>query len=236
MNFSPELIEARLLRRYKRFLADVELKTGEQITVHCPNTGSMKNCVVPGSPCWLLDSKNTKRKYPLSWILATTASGALACINTLFANQLVGEALVARDVVDLGNYGRVKKEVSYGDASRIDFLLSEHDASLPNCYLEVKSVTLESSSGLGLFPDAVSERATKHVKELVRVKEEGYRAVLLFCVQHTEIARVAPAKEIDPVYANALYEAANQGVEVLAYQAEINFQSMRLFRELPVEL
>ena len=237
MFFSPDLIEAKLLKRYKRFLADVELKSGEIITVHCPNTGSMKNCIVPNSPCWLLDSNNPKRKYPLTWVIATTPNGSLACINTHFANTLVGEALEKNQIRQLKGYKTQKREQKYGESSRIDFLLSDHETNVSqSCYLEVKSVTLESEENRGLFPDAVSDRATKHLNELVAVKARGQRAVLLFCVQHSGINIVSPAAEIDPVYTETLKHAVDHGVEVYAYKTEISSSSMCIVEEISVEI
>ena len=230
MKFSPELQKGVLLRRYKRFLTDVMIGE-EQHTAHCPNTGSMLNCVVEGSPCWLSESDNPKRKYPLTWELATTPTGHLACINTHRANELVAEALTGGLVPELRGY-TWRREVKYGEGSRVDFLL-ERQGEL--CYLEVKSVTLGYDGGRGLFPDAKSDRATKHLKELISVREQGHRAVLFFCVQHTGIEQVAAAHEIDPVYAKMLSAAHQQGVEVMAYRADISPRECVLTRSIPVE-
>ncbi|MFL0810983.1 MAG: DNA/RNA nuclease SfsA [Agarilytica sp.] len=229
MKYSPPLKQAVLLRRYKRFLADVILD-GQELTVHCANTGSMTHCVVEGSPCWLWDSQNDKRKYRYTWELATTTSGAIAGINTGRANTLVEEAISAGRIAPLAHYQNHKREVKVG-SSRIDFVLS---GGGPECYLEVKSVTLGVGGGLGLFPDTKSERATKHLKELVQLKQEGKRAVLLFCVQHTAIDRVEAAKDIDPVYASTLAQARLNGVEVLAYRCDISSEENRLMRAIEV--
>lgn len=229
MEFSPELKRATLLRRYKRFLADVILD-GRLVTVHCPNTGSMTNCVVEGSPCWLIKAKNPARKYPFSWELATTPCGHLAGINTLRANALVAEALAQQRIAGLEYATEVRREVPYGQ-SRVDFLVS---VGKRLCFVEVKSVTLAAGDGLGLFPDTTSLRATKHLYELMACARAGHRAMLLYCVQHTGIDRVAPARTIDPVYAAALTEAIEAGVEVVAYGCTLTPQKVEISKALPV--
>jgi sugar fermentation stimulation protein A len=225
---------ATLLRRYKRFLADVRLPDGEMITVHCPNTGSMKNCLLPESPCWYSTSTSAARKYPHTLEIVTTPQGHLAGINTARANALVECAITTGVITELQGYKNVRREVVYGnEKSRIDFLL-ESDAG--KCYVEVKNVTLMEAEGQGLFPDAVSERGSKHLRELMQMKCEGHRAVLLFCVQHTGIKWVEPADLIDPVYGKTLREAIARGVEVIAYGAEIlpELSAIRLCNLLPV--
>lgn len=225
----------RLIRRYKRFLADVRLDDGQVITLHCPNTGSMKNCVLPDSICWFSRSDNPKRKYPHTWEVATVPMGHWAGINTGKANQLVAEAIDQGVIAELQGYPERRAEVPYGEASRVDWLL--HGQSR-RCYLEVKSVTLMDAPGEGLFPDAVSERASRHLRDLMAVARAGHRAVLLFCVQHTGVRWVAPAETIDPVYARQLRAAADAGVELLAYGALIRPEAseIRLVRQLPVVL
>ncbi len=232
MKFDPPLVTATLLRRYKRFLADVEL-AGERITVHCPNTGGMTNCVVEGAICWLRDAQNPKRKYRYGWELATTSTGHIAGINSVRANALVEEGVLSGVITELAGYSELKREVKIGEKSRLDFLLTEGEQK---CYVEVKSVTLGMGDGVGLFPDAKSERAVRHIDELVQIKRLGDRAVLLFCVQHTGIERVLPADEIDPGYGAALRRAAREGVEILAYRADINELEIRLSRAIPVLL
>ena len=237
----PEILqEGRLIRRYKRFMADIELHSGEQITLHCPNTGSMKNCLYPGHRVWYSDSHNPKRKYPCTWEQAeipVVFNGeermTLAGLNTGRANPLVEELLQAGGVKSLAQYCTIRREVKYGvENSRIDFLLTKD--GLPDCYLEVKSVTLAMGDGLGLFPDAVTSRGTKHLRELKEICENGGRAILLFCVQHTGIDRVAPADAIDSKYGEALREAIKAGVEVIAWGAEMSREGIELNRELPV--
>ncbi len=230
MRFTPALKQGVFLRRYKRFLADVVLD-GVELTVHCANTGSMKNCIVEGSPCWLWDSQNSRRKYRFTWELATTTTGHLAGINTARANQLVVEAIGLGAIGELNAYDSLRREVKYGDNSRIDILLS---AARSRCYVEVKSVTLGVGGGLGLFPDATSKRAARHLSELVKMKAQGHRAVLLFCVQHSGIDRVAPADDIDPVYAAALRSAVRAGVEVIAYRASVGSLESCLENAVPV--
>jgi sugar fermentation stimulation protein A len=210
---------AQLIQRYKRFLADVRLPDGQVTTLHCPNTGSMKNCVLPNSPCWYSTSASAARKYPHTLEIVTTPHGHLAGINTARANGLVECAITAGVITELRGYTSMRREVVYGnEKSRIDFLLENES---DKCYVEVKNVTLMEADGQGLFPDAVSERGSKHLRELMQMKLEGHRAVLLFCVQHTGIQWVEPADLIDPVYGKTLREAIAQGVEVIAYGAEI---------------
>ncbi|UZJ46233.1 DNA/RNA nuclease SfsA [Marinimicrobium sp. C6131] len=222
-----------LLRRYKRFLADVRLSDGTEMTIHCPNTGSMRHCVVPESPCWFSDSGNPKRKYRHTWEVATVPGGHLAGVNTGRANLLVEMALNAGRIAELTGYSMLRREVPYGqERSRIDFLLTEDGR--PPCYVEVKSVTLMEQSGQGLFPDAVSERGRKHLRELMDIVRGGDRAVLLYCVQHTGIDWVEPADAIDPAYGQALREAAAAGVEIVAYRADIRPEEARIELTRPV--
>lgn len=218
----PNWQEARLIRRYKRFLADVRLPNGEVLTLHCPNTGSMKNCLVVDAPCWYSTSDNLKRKYPHTLEVVTAPGGYLAGINTGRANELVEQAITAGAIKELQGYKALARERPYGDEqSRIDFLLSEKAGDSRNCYVEVKNVTLMEADGQGLFPDAVSERGSKHLRELMAMVQQGHRALLLFCVQHTGIRWVEPADSIDPVYGQLLRQAVGAGVEVAAYAASI---------------
>jgi sugar fermentation stimulation protein A len=236
MDFPLPLQAATLQRRYKRFLADVTCASGTEITLHCPNTGSMKNCAARNSRVWYWDSANDKRKYPCTWELVEIEQRFLACINTQRANGLVVEAINHGVIAQLQGYGELKTEVKYGqENSRIDILLSQHE-HLPKCYVEVKNVTLMTGQGQGLFPDAVTTRGRKHLRELVQMVAEGHRAVLVYCVAHTGIKKVAPAWEIDPVYAQSLVWAVEQGVEVMAYGADISLTQMRLVRALPLAL
>ena len=242
MKFSPPLQSATLLTRYKRFLADIRLPDGSVTTIHCPNTGSMKNCIVEDSPCWYSVSDNPKRKYPFTWEITTTSMGHLAGINTGRANALVKEGIEGGVIEELLGYQEISAEVKYGDEnSRIDFLLrgdllNKDDETLVDCYVEVKSVTLEMGGGLGLFPDSVSARGAKHLRELMLMVEQGHRAVLVFCVQHTGIEQVSPADDIDPVYGELLRESISKGVEVLVYGAAISTEEIVLTRRLSLLL
>lgn len=229
------LYPAVLLRRYKRFLADVRLPDGSEITIHCPNTGSMKNCVLPESPCWYSVSESKSRKYPQTLEIVTTPGGHWAGINTGRANELVAKALAAGTIKELQGYTSVKREQVYGDEkSRIDFLLADHVLDSRACYLEVKNVTLMEAEGQGYFPDAVSARGSKHLRELRLMVEQGRRAVLLFCVQHSGIMQVSPADHIDKVYADTLRVVMAAGVEVIAYGLGPAGQARGLARPLPV--
>ena len=238
MKFNPPLESARLLKRYKRFLADIILDDGTSITIHCPNTGSMKNCAEPGSRVWYSESNNKTRKYPHTFELVEVAKGTVAGINTGRANFLVKEAIESGVVVELLGYQSLRAEVKYGEEnSRIDFLLQKHPQyPSQDCYVEVKSVTLGVGAGKGLFPDSVTARGLKHLRELIQMKALGYRAVLFYCVQHTGIDVVEPADEIDPEYGRMLRKAKAAGVEMLAYKALISNQEIRLEKALPVVL
>lgn len=233
MNFSTPLIPATLIRRYKRFLADVELDNGRVATVHTPNTGAMTGCAVPGSRIWVRDTGNSKRKYQLAWELSTTASGSLIGVNTHLANHLVREAVEDGTIPELCGYRSMNPEVRYGqEGSRIDWLLQHPGRA--DCYVEVKSVTLVREGGRAAFPDAVSQRGQRHLRELAGVVQQGDRAVLVYCVQHTDATSVEPAVDIDPAYASALHEACIAGVEVLAYRAKVSTTAISVERRLPV--
>lgn len=233
----PRFYPALLLRRYKRFLADIRLPDMTEVTIHCPNTGSMKNCVVPETPCWYSVSDSKTRKYPQTLEVVTTPGGHLAGINTARTNELVEQALREGVVAELRGYQTLRREVVYGsEKSRIDFLLSQHSDDSRLCYLEVKNVTLMEVEGEGFFPDAVSLRGSKHLRELMAMVAQGHRAVLLFCVQHTGIKSVRAAAHIDAVYATTLRAARAAGVEVIAYAAAIKPEQniIELDRALPV--
>lgn len=232
MRFLQPLQQALLVRRYKRFLVDVCLENGESTTLHCPNTGSMKNCLAPGAPLWYSTSLDAKRKYAATWEIATTPAGDLAGINTNRANTLVKEALVAGLIPSLSSFTELAAEVRYGkEGSRIDFLLQIGGQAV---YLEVKNVTLCEGEGAGYFPDAISQRGCRHLRELTDVVQRGHRAVLVYCVQHSSIESVAPARHIDSAYASAFEAALHAGVEVYALGARLSPQEIVLERPLPV--
>lgn len=232
MKFPDTLIEARLVRRYKRFLADVILADGTELTVHCPNTGAMTGCAEPGSRVWLLDSGNPKRKYRHTWELVETVDGELACVHSARANALFAEALAEGRVPGLMQVADIRREVAYGgEGSRADFQLQSEGRT---CTVEVKSVTLHPGDGLGVFPDAVSQRAARHLRELVAECEAGRRGILVFVAQHTGVRRVAPADSIDPHYAETLREALAAGVEMVALGCSISPAEIAISRALPV--
>jgi sugar fermentation stimulation protein A len=240
MQLQKKLQEGILLKRYKRFLADITSQEGETITIHCPNTGSMKNCQEPGSRIWYSDSENPKRKYACTWELVEVESKHIVGINTGLANKLVREAIASNRIEELAAYGSLRTEVAYGEQkSRIDLLL-EGTAKDPDalCYVEVKNVSLGLGDGLGSFPDAVTTRGQKHLQELLHTHSLGHRAVLLFCVQHSGIQRIIPADDIDPEYGRLLREVVSKGVEVIGYRADFDVQNSRvtLREKVPVLL
>lgn len=230
MRFVPELIPAKLIKRYKRFLADVETVENGAFTVHCPNTGSMKNCWNEGDTVYLLDSKNPKRKYQYTWISSHTLNNDWLCLNTHLANQIVLEGIENNTVKELQGYATIQTEIKYGEEnSRIDLLLT--DENQPDCYVEIKTVTLhepEMGRGKGFFPDAVSTRGQKHLRELSTLVEQGKRAVLFFLVQHSAIKSVTAASHIDPKYAELLTSAYEKGVEILVYRTHITPAEIKL--------
>ncbi|MGL1956498.1 MAG: DNA/RNA nuclease SfsA [Colwellia sp.] len=216
------LKKATLIKRYKRFLADVTLENGTTTTMHVANTGAMTGCAQPGDTVWYSTSDNPKRKYPCSWEITQTQQNHFICVNTMRANQLVEQAIKAQTIKELTGYTGLKREVKYGDEnSKIDILLQKNKEK--NVYIEVKSVTLlmeDTQSGQGFFPDAVTIRGQKHLRELSLLSQQGFRAVLFFAVLHSGIDAVAPAKHIDAKYTQLLKEAQLAGVEVIAYQAQ----------------
>lgn len=232
MRFIKTLEQGILLRRYKRFLADIETAAGQVLTVHCPNTGSMKNCLAPGAPAWYSNSGNPKRKYPHTWEIATTPAGHLAGINTARANGLVREAIEAGRIACVADCDLLQAEVVYGsERSRIDFIATHGDQQT---FIEVKSVTLCEQQNVGFFPDSISVRGTKHLRELARLARSGKRALLVYCVQHSGIESVAPARHIDTLYAQAYDEAVQAGVEVAALGATLSADHITLDRILPL--
>ena len=239
MILTPPLQQGVFLRRYKRFLADITSASGEPITIHCPNTGSMRGCLEPASPCWYSTSANPKRKLAATWEIATTPLGHLAGINTGRANALVGEAIKAGLIPQLTGWQDLTAEVRYGEEnSRADWCLS---LAGQRCFVEVKNVTLlepelAGAEGCGHFPDAVSERGSKHLRELIRMVEQGERALLVYCVQHSGINAVAPAAHIDPTYAKWCARAKEAGVEFVALKAQLSATEILLTHQLPVRV
>jgi len=233
MKFPVPLINGRLLKRYKRFLADVELDNGETVTVHCPNTGAMAGCDRPGSRVWLSRSDNPKRKYPLTWELVEAKGDALVGIHSARANSLVEESLAAGALAAFGRPTSIRREVAIppipGEThrSRADFVLGwggKDDA----CVVEVKSVTAIDAPGRAFFPDAVSARAARHLDVLERLVANGHPGALVFCVQRGDVERLRAAGEIDPVYARALARAIDAGVQCHAYGCTVSPEGITL--------
>ncbi|HAZ80087.1 MAG TPA: DNA/RNA nuclease SfsA [Porticoccaceae bacterium] len=233
MHNNPVLYQATFIRRYKRFFADVVNSNGELITVHCPNTGSMRNCQIENSPCWYSLSDNPKRKLVGTLEIVTTSHGRLAGINTLRANRITADALRCKKIDRFAPYDEVFSEVAYGkEKSRIDFLLKDSAKSLPDCYIEVKNVTLDVGDGIAEFPDSPTSRGVKHLRELITMSKAGYRAVLLFCVQLNDINCVKVAGYIDPEYQKMITLATQNGVEIIAWQAQFDGQGIYLNRAI----
>jgi sugar fermentation stimulation protein A len=226
------LLSGRLVRRYKRFFGDVLLKDGRAVTAHCPNTGTMLGVAEPDSEVWLSVSDNPKRKLPYTWELVR-ADGALVGINPLNANRVISGALETGAVPSVDQYGSIRREVRYGEGSRVDFLLSE--PGLPDCYVEVKNVHLARQNGLAEFPDAVTARGAKHLAELARVKAAGNRALMLFLVQREDCDRFQVAKDIDPAYDAALGAAVEAGVEVLCLACQVSLTDITVVRRIPFD-
>lgn len=228
----PLLIPGRLIKRYKRFLADIELEDGSMVTAHCPNSGSMLGCNRPGSPVMLSRSDNPTRKLAYTLELVQVDRWWVG-LNTMLPNRLVEEAILNGTITELQGYARLRREVAYGsERSRIDLLLEGEQG---RCYVEVKNVTLVEDDR-ALFPDAVTERGQKHLRELQEVVQSGHRGVILFTVQRGDGRAVAPADATDPAYGRLLRKAVANGVEPLAYRAMVQPEEIRLTERLPVLL
>jgi sugar fermentation stimulation protein A len=235
MRFATPLIPATLVRRYKRFLADVILPSGEEITAHVANPGAMTGLAAPGTRVWLSKSDDPKRKLPYAWELAEVDFGGgseLVGVNTAYPNRLVHEALLAERIPECAGYPSLRREVRYGENSRVDFLLEAADR--PACYLEVKNVHLMRTPGLAEFPDSVTARGARHMDELAAMAAAGARAVVLFLIQIGSATRFAPAADIDSTYAAALDGARAGGVEALAYTCAVTTEEIVLDRRVPI--
>jgi sugar fermentation stimulation protein A len=232
MRFPSPLIPGRLIRRYKRFLADVELQGHGVTTVHCPNPGSMMGLDAPGLPVWV-EAARPGAKLPFAWRLAELPGGHWAGIDTAVPNRVVREALLARAIPELAAYGTVRPEVKYGERSRVDFVLSE--AGLADAYVEVKNVHLLRTGDLAEFPDCVTDRGARHLAELAAMVGKGQRAVMLFLVQRTDCARFALAADLDPGYARAFAAATAAGVETIVYDTAISPEGVTLRHPLPLD-
>lgn len=220
MRFQTPLVPARLIRRYKRFLADCRLEDGREVTAHCANPGSMMGLAEPGMKIWLEPNDDPARKLKYGWRLVEHENGHFTGVDTSVPNRALRAALQARTVGPLAAYGTVRPEVKYGENSRIDFLLRE--PGLRDAYVEVKSVTLCRQPGLAEFPDSVTKRGTKHLGELAAMAQDGHRAVMLYLVQRTDCDRFDLARDIDPAYAAGFDAARAHGVETLCYGTVIS--------------
>ena len=224
------MARGRLVQRYKRFFTDVELDDGALVTAHCPNPGAMLGLKDAGLPCWISHDPNPKRKLPWTLQLVQT-DGGLVGINTLLPNRLAAEALAADAIPELTGYASHRREVKYGQNSRVDFLLEGEGR--PPCWLEVKNCHLRRSGTLAEFPDCVAARSLKHLRELTAMVQAGERAVMLFVIQRTDCDLFAACRDLDPAYAAGLTAAAQAGVEVLCYDCDISPSAIRLARPIP---
>lgn len=230
MKFDETLTEGRLIKRYKRFLADVELPGGDVVVAHCANSGSMLGCKEPGSRVLLSPNRNPKAKLDWRWEMVDV-DGALVGINTSHPNGIVADAIAAGTIPELSGYSAQRREVKYGVNSRIDILLEEPGL----CYVEVKNVTLKVGDE-AQFPDAVTTRGAKHLRELMDMVDEGHRAVMFYLVQRGDCKSFAPAEHIDPAYASGLREAAEKGVELLCYTCDLTPERIEIAGTLPIRL
>lgn len=234
MKIAP-LTKAVLLRRYKRFLADVQLADGSELTVHVPNTGSLLGCIREGSDCYLLDHGTAKRKYRFSLFMVKPGKH-LVCVDTSYPNRLAYDAAVCQDIPYLAGYQEFIREVPYGKASRVDLLCRVHtEEMLRRCWVEVKATTLVEQR-VAMFPDAVSLRGRRHLEELRSMVEQGEEAVQLFVIQRSDCDVFRPADHIDPLYGCELRRAVASGVRALAYTVNLSKHEMQLGRPIPVEL
>ena len=232
MRFQTPLVPARLIRRYKRFLADIRLEDGREVTAHCANPGSMMGLKEPGIKIWVEPNDDPKKKLKYGWRLVDHENGHFTGVDTSLPNRALRAAIMAREVPELAAYETVKPEQKYGQNSRIDFLLQQ--PGLPDAYVEVKSVTLSRQDGLAEFPDSVTARGAKHAGELAEMARQGHRAVLFYLIQRTDCAAMCVAADIDPTYAQAFAEARAAGVEVMAYDTKITPEGIEIGTPQPV--
>jgi len=231
MHFPIKLEQGLLIRRYKRFLADVERSDGSKLTIHCPNSGSMRSCSAPGSLICFSTSDNPKRKYPHT-LEMVKVNGSWVGVNTSLTNALVAEAIAAGTIAELTDIETIQREVRTSEGNRLDLLVI---AGGKKCYIEVKNCSLVEND-CALFPDAVTSRGTKHLNELARLVEAGYTGIIFYLVQRGDAMRFEPAVTIDPLYAATLVEVYRKGVQILVYQAEVTPESIEVVRSLPFSL
>jgi sugar fermentation stimulation protein A len=230
MNFETQLIRGHLIKRYKRFLADVKLDSGETITAHCTNSGSMKSCLEENAEVYLSPVNDPKRKTKFTWEMIKIG-GNWVGINTGNPNKIAFEAVKNGEIQKLKGYTEVQREVTFGD-SRFD-VMAKNDKE--TCFIEVKNVTYKKGE-YALFPDAITSRGKKHLETLIKVKESGMRAVMLYIIQRIDVAVFAPAKKIDPEYAKTLKKANDKGVEIIPMQVKVSPDDIAIVKELPFEL
>ncbi|MDG1709383.1 MAG: DNA/RNA nuclease SfsA [Emcibacteraceae bacterium] len=233
MIFEHELFHGTLIKRYKRFLADVKLDTGEIVTAHCANSGSMLTLKDDGNEVWLSPAANPKAKLDYKWEIVK-ANDAMVGINTSLPNKLVEDAILDGTISEVSDYENLRREMKYGKNSRIDIFLSGHKNGQPDCYVEVKSVTLSREKGLGEFPDSVTSRGTKHLNELKNMVAEGHRSVMLYLAQRNDINAFKVASDIDPAYADALKVAKENGVEAYCYVCDITPKGIKVEHSIPI--
>jgi sugar fermentation stimulation protein A len=231
MQFDPRLQRGLLIRRYKRFLADIRLPDGSEITIHCPNSGSMRSCSEPGSPVCYSTSNNPGRKYPHTLEMVQNDTTWIG-VNTSRTNTIVAEAIEQGEIEGLQPFDTLRREVKSSEGSRLDIML---ESAGRRTYIEVKNCSLVED-GCALFPDAVTARGTKHLNELARLVTEGHGGIIFYLVQRSDAECFKPAAGIDPLYAETLRSVAKRGVQVLAYQATVTPEAIEITRQLPVEL
>ncbi len=230
MIFSEKLVSGKLIKRYKRFLADVELDDGSVVVSHCTNSGSMKTCIEEGAPVYLSPANDPKRKTKFTWEMIFM-NGAWIGINTMIPNKIAFDAIRNGEIEKLKGYTSVRREVKFGD-SRFD-IYAENE--FEKCFVEVKNVTMKVGN-YALFPDAVTTRGRKHLETLIEVKKSGIRAVMLYVIQRMDVEVFGPAEDIDPEYAKSLRKAIRHGVEIIAVQAKVSPENIELIGEMPVEI
>ncbi|MBN2530051.1 MAG: DNA/RNA nuclease SfsA [Deltaproteobacteria bacterium] len=231
VQYTERLTTGKLIKRYKRFLADIHLDSGEEITAHLPNTGSMLSTKTPGSPVAVSYHPSPKRK--LKWTLELVQSeGTWVGVNTSFSNHIVETSIAAGQIPELQGYDTIRREVTYGTGSRIDLLLESRNK---RCYVEVKNVTYKKGAG-AYFPDAVTTRGAKHLRELSDMVKEGHRAVMFFLVNRNDCQFVSPAVQIDPIYSETLLSASEFGVEIISWSVEHSLYGCKISRKVPVRL
>jgi len=228
----PELIPGILVKRYKRFMADVTFADGEVVTAHCPNSGSMQECCEPGRPVYLSFHDNPKRKLKYTWELIEMPTSIVG-INTLIPNRLVAESIEAGLIPDLNGYDNIAREVKTSDHTRLDILLSSEDGN--RCYVEIKNCTLVKE-GIACFPDAVTSRGLKHLVELSSLVSKGFRCVIFYVIQRMDAKIFQPADHIDPAYGRELRQALKHGVEIMVYDTRIDLKTISLNRKIPYNL